>query len=749
MRRVWPGFVGWVVLVVAGTAAGEVWPDLSVPPGETGGGREDAALVVGIEDYWQLPDIPGAAQNARDWYAFLTGTLGVKPSRATLLLDDEATDAELRHFARQRAADVGQEGTLWFVFIGHGTPALSGEEGVLVGADARATAASLYERSLPQSEMLALLETGQQSRTVVLLDTCFSGQGADGRALVPGLQPALLSGSWKTDRSTVLTAAQGDQFAGPLPGGDRPAFSYLVLGALRGWGDGDDDGRVTVREAFHYAEDTLRAVVKDRRQEPDAHGPNSGSVLSRGSEPGPDVAAIVLTLSGGQARQPTSSEPAFVPPTDLGTTEFEIGDDTDIVALAAEAARQKAEREALEAREAELERQRAEEAERQRLEQEAIALKLKQDREELERREREVQQALEADRRRRRDEAAAEIEAAAGRDWLALADLREQASPEVVPVVEAFVTKYEDSTVQVDGTSYPVELALVDEARAWLRKHGVGGLGGSVIDAHGYELVAIEPGEFWMGSPSDEKGRDDDETRHKVRLTRGFALGATEVTQGLYRAVTGRNPSLEEYEGVSLQGDRKPVQKVSWLDAVAFCNALSEQEGLTPAYRIAGDSVTWDRDADGYRLPTEAEWEYAARAGGNQLFAGADSYEDVCGVGNVSDLGATQKFDWSDDWSKQCTDRHHGTADVGSYRANAWGLYDMSGNVWEWAWDWYGDYPSGTVSDPTGPSTGSPRVARGGSWSNNPRCARVAVRLRHAPGYRYYYLGFRLARSLP
>ena len=271
----------------------------------------------------------------------------------------------------------------------------------------------------------------------------------------------------------------------------------------------------------------------------------------------------------------------------------------------------------------------------------------------------------------------------------------------------------------------------------------------------GYAMVGIPAGSFTMGSPASEEGRFSDETEHRVTLSKGFWMGKTEVTQGLWRAVMGSNPSVEEYKGVSLLGDGLPVQNVSWCDAVAFANKLSSRDGLSAAYSgvdqcntSKGTSVRWERSSDGYRLPTEAEWEYAARAGEHRLFSGAESYEKVCGVGNVSDLGAKAKFSWSDDWSKQCSDRHHALAPVGAYSANPWGLHDMTGNVYEWCWDWYADY-SGTSTDPVGAQSGTGRVNRGGSWVNTPRGARVADRSRNTPGYRRHNLGLRLVRTSP
>ena len=233
------------------------------------------------------------------------------------------------------------------------------------------------------------------------------------------------------------------------------------------------------------------------------------------------------------------------------------------------------------------------------------------------------------------------------------------------------------------------------------------------------DMLEIRPGAFVMGSPEDEEGRLSRERLHEVRITRSFALSRTPVTQGVYGRVMGSNPA-------SIEGEDLPVVDVSWFDAVAFCNRLSELEGLRPAYRIEGEEVEWIEGADGYRLPTEAEWEYAARAGTQEVWAGTSSKEELPRYAN---LGGR-------------------LAPVGGLLPNAWGLHDMSGNVWEWCWDRFGDYPD-SATDPTGPPSGSGRVFRGGSWWLDPRLARVAYRFRRHPSDASGAQGFRLARSLP
>jgi formylglycine-generating enzyme required for sulfatase activity len=173
-----------------------------------------------------------------------------------------------------------------------------------------------------------------------------------------------------------------------------------------------------------------------------------------------------------------------------------------------------------------------------------------------------------------------------------------------------------------------------------------------------YNMVRINGGTFQMGSPVNEVGRKSDEVQHYVTVS-SFYMGKYLVTQKEYQEVIGTNPS-------SFKGDNLPVEQVSWFDVVNYCNRLSQQEGLTPAYTINVENVTWNQNANGYRLPTEAEWEYACRAGTTTPFSTGN---------NIT--------------TSQANYYREKTTVVGSFSPNPWGLYDMHGNVSEWCWDWY------------------------------------------------------------
>jgi formylglycine-generating enzyme required for sulfatase activity len=239
-----------------------------------------------------------------------------------------------------------------------------------------------------------------------------------------------------------------------------------------------------------------------------------------------------------------------------------------------------------------------------------------------------------------------------------------------------------------------------------------------ITNSIGMKLLLIPKGTFMMGSPETEKGRQENETQHEVTISKDYYLGVHEVTQAQYETVMGKNPSHFQGAIVGNENADLPVENVSWDDAVEFCKKLSDLPEEKKAGRV-------------YRLPTEAEWEYACRAGSKTAY----SFDD--------EEGLLPEYGW---FNRNSSNRTH---TVGLLEPNAWGLYDMHGNVWEWCSDWYGDYPKGAVRNPTGPKVGSDRVCRGGSWNGVASYCRSALRYWYVPSFRNNYLGFRLALSSP
>ena len=212
-----------LTFLLSAFAEDSLWPDLSEPP-RVGGGSRDAAVIVAIEDYGSVTDIPGAKKNGLDWYSYLTDGRGISPSRVKLLTDNTATKEGIEGAIRKAAAAVRPGGTLWFVFIGHGAPAADGQDGLLVGWDTQQSAESVYARGIQQDAALALLEEGSQSHTVAIIDACFSGRSDGDVALVSGLQMMVPDYGRSVGQDTVvLSAGTSTQFAGPLPGLSRPA----------------------------------------------------------------------------------------------------------------------------------------------------------------------------------------------------------------------------------------------------------------------------------------------------------------------------------------------------------------------------------------------------------------------------------------------------------------------------------------------------------------------------------------------
>ncbi|MDR2340244.1 MAG: SUMF1/EgtB/PvdO family nonheme iron enzyme [Deltaproteobacteria bacterium] len=254
------------------------------------------------------------------------------------------------------------------------------------------------------------------------------------------------------------------------------------------------------------------------------------------------------------------------------------------------------------------------------------------------------------------------------------------------------------------------------------------------------DFVLIKGGTFRMGSPENEQWREKDETQHQVTVS-DFLIGKHEVTQRMYREIMGNNPS-------NFSGDDLPVENVSWFDAIQFCNAKSIKEGLTPAYEINGDTVNWNRNANGYRLPTEAEWEYACRADTITPFNTENSIstKQANYYGTYPYMIETHYFS-QEKLETPPSEYRQQTVPIGSFAPNKWGLFDMHGNVGEWCWDWYGNFTEANQNDPAGASAGTYRITRGGSWNDFGKHLRSAYRSATPPSNRMFNVGFRLARN--
>jgi formylglycine-generating enzyme required for sulfatase activity len=280
------------------------------------------------------------------------------------------------------------------------------------------------------------------------------------------------------------------------------------------------------------------------------------------------------------------------------------------------------------------------------------------------------------------------------------------------PVAPAPITKAKAPAVATPADGAVPAWAKVGQLQIdSVRKVGVPvakeiNLGGGVT----MKMALIPAGKFMMGSPDTEYGHEEGpQQQHEVTISKPFYMGVTEVTQAQYEAVMGTNPS-------HFKGATNPVEMVSWNEVADFCKKLSE------------------KTRQAVRLPTEAEWEYACRAG----TATASSFADA-----NSALG-----DYLGDYAWHGANSGGKTQPVAQKKSNAWGLYDMYGNVSEWCADWYGAYPKGAVTDSQGPASGTDRVVRGSAWNNYPDYSRSAYRDFYSPDVRNYYFGFRVVLSV-
>ena len=290
-----------------------------------------------------------------------------------------------------------------------------------------------------------------------------------------------------------------------------------------------------------------------------------------------------------------------------------------------------------------------------------------------------------------------------------------------------------ESGIQVKGDY--VEYKAIEEGTEAIRKLAgllTGVTTTTTTTSVSANFVRVEGGTFQMGTASG--GNDNERPVRQVTL-KSFSMSKYPVTQKEWYEIMGttiqqQRDMADRTWSMRGEGDNNPMYYVSWHEAIEYCNRRSQREGLTPVYSGSGNNITCNWNANGYRLPTEAEWEYAAKGGNTTMlltdYSGSNSVDAVAWYSGNSG---------------------NSTKPVGTKAPNGLGIYDMSGNVWEWCWDWYGTYPSGAQTDPRGVSSGSHRVYRSGSWFFPTAGVRSAYRGLNTPSYRSNYVGFRVVRN--
>jgi uncharacterized protein YkwD len=277
------------LFLFASTASAQNWPDLSIPAAPVSEGGNDVVVIVGVEKYAELPAVPGAVFNAEAWYNYFTVTMGLPEEQVTLLTNKKGTREKILKALTEKSKMASKGGALWFVFIGQGAPGFNKNGGLLVGYDTQSEIDSISERCVSLQEALTAVQKGKQSKTFFLVDSGLNGHIPEGELLF-GLEhdhskkselKSLVTAYKKKSKQelTILTAASGEQYAGPLLGVSVPAFSYLALGGLRGWADSNLDEGVSVQELRDYVASVLLLIATDQIQTPELATMQSDSMM--------------------------------------------------------------------------------------------------------------------------------------------------------------------------------------------------------------------------------------------------------------------------------------------------------------------------------------------------------------------------------------------------------------------------------------------------------------------------------------
>ena len=637
------------------------------------------ALVVGVSNYGKWPDLPNAVKDAEEVASTLQG-LGFE---VTLVLNP--TSRQLNSTLNNMAFRLGSEKNraLLFYFAGHGETlelADGTELGYIIPSDCplkKLDPIGFDEKAISMKDIEVCTLKAKSKHFLMLFDSCFSGALFN---LVRAAPVDITEKSTRPVRQFITAGGAGEQ----VP--DRSVFKIVFLDGIKGYADLNGDGYVTGSELGMHLQD--KVVNYTRGGQHPQYGKINNPKLDKGDF------VFQLASSGAVVEQP-------------GTASLSVKSDVHDAQVLVD----------------------GREIGRTPL----IEVPLLPGEHQV----RVQKEGYEPYGKRVRLET--------GRSLTLYVDLSKpgprtgrlyvETQPEEARVRVLNITPPFYQGMELDPDRYQLEISATgyEPERKWVQL-GPGEdkyisihltqmpitapalEGDTFTNSIGMKFVSIPPGTFTMGSPSDEPGRDTNERQHRVTLSRGFYLQATEVTQGQWKSVMRGNPSWFEN-----CGNDCPVEIVWWYQCQEFIKRLNQKEGT-----------------DKYRLPTEAEWEYACRAGSTTAFANGGITQLQCRHDpNLNAVG----------W--YCGNSGNKTHPVARKTPNAWGLYDMHGNVWEWCEDWYGDYPTGHVTDPRGPSSGKKRVLRGGSWLDNARHCRSADRRGLDPGPQAIgrHLGFRVARD--
>jgi len=665
------------------------------------------AVLVGIDRYQsqEISVLKGAANDAKSLAETLKKDLRF-PERNVFIFTSDAPEASSPTTgnivkALKYVAEKARPGDTFFMFFaGHGV--VSGGKGYLLTYHSDLGAVQFT--ALPLAELTQLLDGIRASQRLFLVDACRNDPGV-GRGDAPnplrgdfarGLSVKPIFGDKKYSQvAATLFSCEEGQRAFEWPDRNRGFFTYSLEKGLKGEA-ADVSGRVTLASLVSYLrrevpEQVQRNLGVDKRQVP--------WVKMEGDDPG---SWVIATLKGERLEELKAKAQEKQKELDR-LARLEEADRTAREKERTEIARQEAELKKLDSQIEEMKKRlgtpaakggdsldamlamvRQKEAEQKELE------RLKKQREQEEAKRRDEIERLKAEKRRQ-----------------SVSGLKGDIAKYREVISSPYGKGMEEAAWKSLVAKYPevAEGVKPGDTEGLLFKGEYGG----IVNSIGMKFVLIPTGRFMMGSPSGEAKRSSHEgPQHEVEITKFFYLGQHEVTQGQWKAVMGSNPS-------HFKGDDLPVESVSWNDVQEFIRRLNQQE-----------------NTNRYRLPTEAEWEYACRAGSRSAYSFGDSADR---------LG---EYAWYDGNSGAKTHP------VGQKKPNAWGLFDMHGNVWEWCQDWYGaDYYSGSpAADPQGPSSGQSRVLRGGSWYVNPIYTRSADRDWSDPGFRSGLIGVRLARTL-